>query len=278
VPSELTGRLAEALAIHLRSLRSARRSPYDRFVEHNDLPVAPAAAESSADYGARVLAELDRLEAEDRVTLPAGFDREALAGLRLFLRTRAERAAGGCVSCHPPPAFTDHAFHNVGASQDEYDALHGAGAFADLVLPPLETRPVERLRRAPRRAHPEEADLGHWNHAAASSPLDLERRVAAFKTPTLRNLAYSNPYLHNGRFSTLEETLAAKLRWAAMARRGELRAPAPELASIRLDDQHLRPLVAFLAALGEELVPGRSVPALPRPVREGDRRDNYPRF
>jgi cytochrome c peroxidase len=32
--------------------------------------------------------------------------------------------------------------------------------------------------------------------------------VAAFRTPTLRNVALSAPYMHNGKFATLEEAVA----------------------------------------------------------------------
>jgi cytochrome c peroxidase len=32
--------------------------------------------------------------------------------------------------------------------------------------------------------------------------------VGAFRTPTLRNVALSAPYMHNGKFTTLEEAVA----------------------------------------------------------------------
>ena len=31
--------------------------------------------------------------------------------------------------------------------------------------------------------------------------------IAKFKTPTLRNIEFSAPYMHDGRFSTLEEVI-----------------------------------------------------------------------
>ena len=80
---------------------------------------------------------------------------------------------------HPPPRFTDHDFHNNGASQREYDATHGEGAFEalkipdlnsrnrrlDAYLPPSPVRPYARgrFRSAPSRDRPELADLGVWN-------------------------------------------------------------------------------------------------------------------
>ncbi len=50
---------------------------------------------------------------------------------------------GNCVSCHPAPEFTDFRFHNTGAAQEEYDAVHGAGSFMRLTVPSY----AERRRR-----------------------------------------------------------------------------------------------------------------------------------
>ena len=66
---------------------------------------------------------------------PFRFGPEELAGLRIFLAEPAAATAsddelargglGNCVACHAPPDFTDFAFHNNGAAQDEYDAMQG---------------------------------------------------------------------------------------------------------------------------------------------------------
>ena len=45
------------------------------------------------------------------------------------------------------------------------------------------------------------SDLGLFNITA--DPLD----VAKFKTPTLRNIEFTAPYMHDGRFATLEEVI-----------------------------------------------------------------------
>ena len=112
-------------------------------------------------------------------------------------------------------------------------------------------RPVERLRRAPRSERPGEVDLGYWNFAPDEVG-ELERWIASFKTPTLRNLRYTDPYLHNGRYSTLAATLRAKAEWAEAARQGRLRSPAPDLLDMRLDETAIAPLVAFLGSLDDE--------------------------
>ena len=47
--------------------------------------------------------------------------------------------------------------------------------------------------------------------AVRSLPMDSEIEwrspVAKFKTPTLRNIEFTAPYMHDGRFSTLEEVI-----------------------------------------------------------------------
>ena len=76
------------------------------------------------------------------------------------------RTEARCVNCHNGPNFSDGLFHNLGLSR------YG--------------RP--------------DADLGRYN--VTKQPAD----VGAFKTPTLRNIAKSAPYMHNGLFD-LDEIL-----------------------------------------------------------------------
>src|SRR5436305_5073574 len=87
--------------------------------------------------------------------------------------------AGNCISCHAPPAFTDFLFHNTGATQEEYDSIHGAGAFMNLSVPGLSARqtnydaylpPTTNHPNAigtfitpPSLAQPGMVDLGLWN-------------------------------------------------------------------------------------------------------------------
>src|SRR5207249_2305953 len=70
-----------------------------------------------------------------------------------------------CATCHPGPLFTDHDYHNVGYPGDEGD-------------PPM----------------------GKETGRAAHVPIGLKERrlIGAFRTPTLRNLARTDPYFHNG--------------------------------------------------------------------------------
>lgn len=81
-----------------------------------------------------------------------------------------------CTLCHLPPLFTDTLFHNVGVG------------FA---------RPNPDLGRGKHLL-----DTAAKNNQPA--PADAEKLTGAFKTPSLRGVALSGPYFHDGSAKTLE--------------------------------------------------------------------------
>lgn len=150
-------------------------------------------------------------------------------------------------------------------------------------LPPTPTLPAGRgpFRAAPTPDDPTRADLGVWNvvlhpgvpggrhqrrlaravcrahgdpAACARGGPDalLDAAIALFKTPGLRDLGHSDPYLHTGGAATLEEVLVAYRDAAALAAAGALRNPAPELGAMRLGGGDVPRLAAFLRALNED--------------------------
>jgi hypothetical protein len=80
----------------------------------------------------------------------------------------------------------------------------------------------------------------------------LPRTIALFKTPTLRDLAHSGPYLHTGRMNTIEGVLRFYQKFATKARRGQVRNADPELAKIFLSESDIGPLAAFIRSLNED--------------------------
>ncbi|MDX2030550.1 MAG: cytochrome c peroxidase [Blastocatellia bacterium] len=257
--------VARAIADYMRTLRSRRDAPYDKFLAANRLDAAPAAKEKGADYGRRLLREIAARESSRSLKLTAGFDGAALQGMKLFFTTEGPGPAGNCVACHTPPLFTDQAFHNLGVSQREYDAVHGEGRFAALSIPSAAEarRPAPQYREIPSTAQPGQADLGHWNFAdPKASPQRradetderfLQRMIGAFKTPTLRNLRYTYPYFHDGSVHSLRDLLSEMIWLSETARAGKIREADEELARIRLTDSEIDPLGAFLNALNEDL-------------------------
>ena len=77
--------------------------------------------------------------------------------------------------------------------------------------------------------------------------------IGTFKTPGLRHLAFTYPYMHNGAYTTLEDTVNELRRLSEMARTGHVRAADEELQKIRINEAEVAPLVAFLNALNEDL-------------------------
>jgi len=204
----------------------------------------------------------------------------------------AELAAGkigNCIACHAAPNLTDFKLHNTGTTQTEYDSFpsHGTGAFVALPIPTLATRTANDLPATEQhpgaserfRSIPSDgttlADLGAWNVFAnpdmpepqtkirtilcdeqVPCPLSdatlLDRAIARFKTPGLRDLSHSAPYMHNGQFNTLDDIITFYRDSSALARLGTLRNGATELRGIALTAGDTAALVAFLKALNED--------------------------
>jgi cytochrome c peroxidase len=216
--------------------------------------------------------------------------------ISLLHATPAARAAdesqpahtGNCVTCHRPPEFTDYSFHNTGAAQEEFDAVHGEGSFAALNIPSLKQRQKHALkflpptplhpqaqgvfRLPPAHDNPLAADLGVWSVFAnpdfpepqaklqkifcSGTPCDpasiLPQTIGRFRTPDLRDLGHSSPYLHNGQKAELQDVLHFYQRMSSLMREGKLRNGDPALASMNLDDDDVTALVAFLQSLDED--------------------------
>ena len=158
-------------------------SPYDTFLLLNGLPRSPTANETPLQYSQRLLQLIANLPNPQYVSDPADghfsthdqlfqFGPTELAGLKIFFTPGSPPPPGAtpglignCVACHSPPDFTDFLFHNTGAAQEEYDAIHGAGSFMALAIPPLCVRQTNYdAYLPPTTNHPE--CLGHIYHAA----------------------------------------------------------------------------------------------------------------
>jgi cytochrome c peroxidase len=284
-------------------------SPFDAFLRVNGLPLKPEAGESDIEYSRRLRSLVDgrwrprwigpgdgSFALHDQAFV---FGPRELEGLVVFLREpqrlpldgHAVRrgGVGNCIACHAAPNFTDFAFHNTGAAQSEYDAIHGRGAFAALYVPSLGRRnadPQAWLPATPRypdapgpflsvpsKERPGQTDLGLWNvfanpslprpqssirrllcdpHGRCSAERLLEKSVARFKTPGLRDLGHSGPYLHTGRADTIEEVLGLYVQFSGLVRAGQMRNAAPELKGMALTAADVAALAAFLRALNED--------------------------
>jgi len=124
---------------------------------------------------------------------------------------RVFRIRGNCVTCHVGPNFTDERFHNTGIAWRD-GALSDPGRFA------VSHRPEDR---------------------------------GAFRTPTLREIARTAPYMHDGSVANLEEVIEHYDK-------GGVPNPQldPEIRPLHLTAQEKRDLLAFLRALSGEVTEG----------------------
>ncbi len=132
-----------------------------------------------------------------------------------FKPTDVTRAKAACTSCHNGFNFTDDQFHNLGVGWDATSRKF--------------------------------TDLGRW----AIAPVGAKNAsdVGAFKTPTLRDIDRSRPYMHDGSQKTLEEVVEHYDK-------GGNANPAldKDMKPLHLTPREKADLVAFMKALsGEKL-------------------------
>lgn len=218
------------------------------------------------------------------------FSKKELKGLQLFLRRgSATQSGGNCASCHQAPHFTDFRFHNTGISQNKYDQLHGLGAFNKIKIPNFEKRnnnaakylpanakhpnALSIFRAKPDSQKPDHTDLGLWNITAnanipgpqkkimailcegkedCTTDIMLNKSIAAFKTPSLRDTGHSAPYMHTGELNTLNEVITMYVSNSKLAQEGRLRNANAELLKIKLTHRDIEYLIAFLNSLNED--------------------------
>jgi len=88
--------------------------------------------------------------------------------------------------------------------------------------------------------------------ATTADDVVLPLALALFKTPGLRDLADSAPYMHTGQFDALEDVLGHYLTSSALARSGAIRNGDPQLQGIALAGSDFTPLAAFLRSLTDD--------------------------
>jgi cytochrome c peroxidase len=174
-------------------------------------------------------------------TLQQAISPAAKRGLELFV------GAGRCELCHSGPAFTDGQFHNLGLP-----LLPGQPA------DPGRADGIRRLQGDPFNAAGRFSDApgaGDAGNRLSFLP-DPASQLGAFKTPTLRNVELTAPYMHDGRFTTLEKALDFYRR-GELANRGQpvgVRERTVDLVP-RLTDAQQADLVAFLRTLTSPPLP-----------------------
>lgn len=155
-------------------------------------------------------------------------------GLKLF----EDENKGNCAACHPSgrhkdgshPLFTDYSYDNLG-------------------VPKLKASPFYHIDKA---FNPDQQNFIDYGLGGV---LDQQAEMGKFKVPTLRNIAKSAPYMHNGIFTTLEEvvdfynTRDTDKKWD----KPEVSANVnrDELGDLKLTKQEVADIVAFMHTLSD---------------------------
>ncbi len=150
---------------------------------------------------------------------------------------------GRCVSCHvveqTQALFTDNRFHNIGVGinniQADVPKLAANFIEADMNLSEVD---VEVL------TDPKTSELGRF---AISHGFD---DLGSFKTPTLRNVAVTAPYMHDGSVETLKDVVIHYNNGGVT----DVGDPVNDFLSggirpLNLDEDQIDDLVAFMEAL-----------------------------
>ncbi len=161
--------LGKAIAAYERRLTTGP-SVFDQWVEGWKLAGSPA----------------------DLSTVQEGqFSRAAQLGLATFT------GRGECVTCHDGPLLSDGEFHALGAAPRD-DLIADAGRFGAVAA--LQSNPY-------RTSGPHSDDPACESAMVVDSLIAQPDQWGAFRTPTLRNVAQTAPYFHQGQFATLNEVL-----------------------------------------------------------------------
>ena len=147
---------------------------------------------------------------------------------------------GKCLNCHPvfgsqkPILFSDFTYHNIG-------------------VPKNPASPFLLMGKSDNPAGGDYIDVG-----LALNPRLPKNQVAIargkFRTPSLRNVALTAPYMHNGVFSSLREVVefynsrdTAKERWGAPEVAANM--DTQDTGNLQLSDDDIDAIVAFMNIL-----------------------------
>ncbi len=167
---------------------------------------------------------------------------EAKRGLELF------QGKAQCTACHGGPLLTDNSFHNLGVPRSpEYDRNLNVQ---------IALRYQHMSRGVPDEVYDAaDQDLGLYY----TTKQEIDR--GKFRTPPLRYICYTGPYMHNGVLGSLEEVIAFY-----NAGGGDDPNKDPLMQPLKLSDAQQRDLKAFLESLcGDEIL--EESPELP-PYRD----------
>jgi cytochrome c peroxidase len=201
----------------------------------------------------------------------------AVRGLKLFV------GRASCIDCHRTPLLSDGAFHNIGVPQRgpgvpteqqcpagsaKCDCVTGTVVMGQSCLPWGALSGLFKLTHAAGsnaaiRRDGEFSDLDPATKAQVTATYAAmvpspDATKGAWRTPSLRDVALSAPYMHDGVYATLDEVIWHYDGGGTAEASGK---KAAELSPLRLSAQDRTDLVEFLRTLtGRPTTPALHMP------------------
>jgi cytochrome c peroxidase len=161
-------------------------------------------------------APVDRYLRGDKSALTS----EQKKGYKIFI------GKGRCVKCHNGPNLTDNRFYNLGVPEDKEVTNDPRVAVTRRFTAKVSGYKAYRTLNEDPGRYLVTKDRKDWK---------------AFKTPTLREIALTGPYMHNGIFDTIDEAIVFFDKGG-----GNDKNKTPELIPLKLNDDEKAALKAFL--------------------------------
>ena len=235
-PDELGNRDHEAVAVRLAGHSEYRRLFRRAFGAPRPTPARIASA--LAAYQRTLLAGDSPFDRWRYGGDPAALDERERRGFAAFEHR-------GCSGCHPigerSALFTDHGFHNTGVQARSVE-LRTADLRVQLVPGVATTIAAAEFLRF---GSPDADDLGR--HEVTGRAADLR----AFRTPSLRNVALTAPYMHDGSLATLEAVVDHYIGGGSAADPAQ----DPRIRPLAIDRDERDDIVAFLRTLTSNRLP-----------------------
>lgn len=201
----------------------------------NAVATALVAYQKSESFAPRFTSKYDAY-LQNKTTLT---DQE-MRGLKLF---EAEDK-GNCAACHPSqigekgelPLFTDFSYDNLGVPKQTH-------------------LPFYAMSKKVNPAGKNYVDVGLADNPNIKDP---QAQLGKFKVPTLRNIAKTAPYMHNGVFLTLKESVEfyntrdVDKKWAKAEVSTNVN--KDELGNLKLTNDEIDDLVSFLQTLDDGFI------------------------
>ena len=174
----------------------------------------------------------DALARGDRAAI-ARYPDAAKRGLRIFV------GRGSCDVCHTGPRFTNGEFHDIGIAHFAAPGRVDPGRHGGIAT--VRSSPFNLLGR-----HSD--DAARTTATSTRHVAQEHRRFGEFRVPSLRNVAATAPYMHDGSVKTLADVVRhySELNEERLHVHGER-----ILKPLRLTPEERADLVAFLETLGD---------------------------